>query len=296
MPVLATLYIFALLQTPGDTLSVFFAFNQSSLLPAQAARIDSFLRVHGSARDVQLYGHCDDRGSDLYNDSLSLARAQSVERYLLSSLHPGAPRIQVKGLGKRQPLGDNRTEAERSVNRRVDITFDRPPVMPGPDLKVMNAPGAQPVMPPPDSIIDLPSAAALEDLFKDPGAMVGKRVILRDIHFNGGHHNPLPDSYAALNSLLKLMARQPGLEIEIQGFVCCLPDSIDALDLDTHVINLSEARAKFIYDYLRTRGIDTARMKYEGFGASQKLFPDETSEAQMKMNRRVQIKITAWKP
>ena len=265
-----------------DTLVVHFAYNRSELAPGDAGRIDSALK--GPLSRIDLYGYCDSIGGDRYNDSLAMARILTVRSHLPDSLVRT-----IMGFGKKRPLNDNASDEERAANRRVEIVFWQA------SNGIAGRP-ASPVAGAVDTLVELPPAASIDDLFKDPTTMVGKTIILRDINFFGGHHKPEPESYRVLNELLKLMSRNPGMQIDIQGFVCCLPDTVDALDLDTYIINLSEARAKFIYDYLKNRGIDGGRMRFEGYGASNKLFPAEKTEEEKRLNRRVQIKVTAWYP
>jgi len=293
MKILLPILLFLpLLVRAQDTLVVHFAYNRSELAPDEAVRLDSALR--GSLSRIDLYGYTDSIGGNRYNDSLALARIHTVKSLLPDSLvHT------TVGFGKKRPLNDNASEEERAANRRVEIVFWRIAGPAGGGAGRPAAPaggGAGRPAGTADTIVELPPAASIDDLFKDPASMVGKTIILRDINFFGGHHKPEPESYHVLNDLLKLMSRNPGMQIDIQGFVCCLPDTIDALDLDTYIINLSEARAKFIYDYLKNRGIAGGRMRFEGYGASQKLYPAERTEEEKRLNRRVQIKVTAWYP
>lgn len=259
-----------------DSVVVFFPFN-SAVLP-DTAQVDSL--GHMGARCV-LAGYCDSIGSDRYNDSLAGARIAAVRRRLIRAGLPDSL-VQVEVYGKRAPLNDNATPEKRAANRRVTIHWTSWTAMP-------------PAVTDTVSMIELAPSMSLTELLKDSSHTVGSRVILRGITFYGGRHYPEPSSYKALRDLLRFMGAHPGINIEIQGFVCCLADSVDALDLDTYIINLSEARAKFVFDYLKGQGIDPARMRYRGFQASQKLYPAETSEEERKLNRRVQIKITAWR-
>ncbi len=55
-------------------------------------------------------------------------------------------------------------------------------------------------------------------------------------------------------------------------------------------IPLSQNRARSVADYLTTRGVQSARMATQGFGASQPV-ADNTSEMGKQANRRVEIKI-----
>ena len=74
-------------------------------------------------------GHTDAKGSDAYNDALSLRRAQAVAR----ALHAQTGRqAAVQGLGKRQPVAPNTTPdgrddpVGRQLNRRVQILIGLP--------------------------------------------------------------------------------------------------------------------------------------------------------------------------
>ena len=64
-------------------------------------------------------GHADPRGSAALNQSLSLARAQSVREYLLSRHGLDATRLQTRGRGSSEPL--NTSDPSAPENRRVTI-------------------------------------------------------------------------------------------------------------------------------------------------------------------------------
>ena len=72
---------------------------------------------------LRVLGYTDAAGSDAYNDALSARRAAAVSDALISTgLAPG--NIQQRGLGKRNPVADNRTAAGRAQNRRVAIVVE----------------------------------------------------------------------------------------------------------------------------------------------------------------------------
>jgi OOP family OmpA-OmpF porin len=71
---------------------------------------------------VEIQGFTDSTGAETYNILLSQRRAETVQRYLLSK---GVPlyRISVLGLGKEDPVADNKTKQGRDQNRRVEVTL-----------------------------------------------------------------------------------------------------------------------------------------------------------------------------
>jgi outer membrane protein OmpA-like peptidoglycan-associated protein len=69
---------------------------------------------------VRVDGHADSSGKASYNQQLSERRAQSVTKALVG-VGMQAQNIQSRGLGSSQPVGDNRTSAGRTENRRVSI-------------------------------------------------------------------------------------------------------------------------------------------------------------------------------
>jgi len=71
---------------------------------------------------VVVSGHTDSTGSDAYNQKLSTDRANSVADFLASKKVNSA-RFEVIGMGEKSPIGDNKTEQGRSLNRRVEIAL-----------------------------------------------------------------------------------------------------------------------------------------------------------------------------
>jgi outer membrane protein OmpA-like peptidoglycan-associated protein len=71
---------------------------------------------------VGIYGHTDNTGSADKNQVLSEQRAESVKQYLLKK-GLDAARLESKGYGDTQPIGDNHTAAGKAKNRRVQIVL-----------------------------------------------------------------------------------------------------------------------------------------------------------------------------
>jgi outer membrane protein OmpA-like peptidoglycan-associated protein len=99
-----------------------FDFDKAVLKDDGKAKLDGLVAgLKGVAIDVVIVvGHTDSKGSDAYNQRLSLARAEAVKTYLVSKGIDGQ-RIRTEGRGESQPVADNATEEGRAKNRRVEI-------------------------------------------------------------------------------------------------------------------------------------------------------------------------------
>ncbi|TDN66954.1 OmpA family protein [Paraburkholderia sp. BL10I2N1] len=114
--------------------SVTFDTSSYAIKPTFAPVLDQVGQTLAQSPEVNAHvvGHTDSTGSDAYNQTLSVNRAQSVVDYL--GTHGVAPqRLSAEGLGASQPVADNNTEAGRAQNRRVEIY-----------LRAMAQPGQQP--------------------------------------------------------------------------------------------------------------------------------------------------------
>src|SRR5215510_1396382 len=103
--------------------TVLFDVNKATLKdPAKSAldKIASDLSGQRTGYMIELQGYTDAQGSEQYNLGLSQRRVEAVERYLVSKNIP-LYRISVVGLGKENPVADNKTRAGRAQNRRVEI-------------------------------------------------------------------------------------------------------------------------------------------------------------------------------
>jgi chemotaxis protein MotB len=76
-----------------------------------------------TTRDVTVEGHTAKLPDDRYvlDWELSTARAVNVVRHLIERGGVAGTRMEASGYGESRPLNEGRTEAERELNRRVDI-------------------------------------------------------------------------------------------------------------------------------------------------------------------------------
>ena len=69
---------------------------------------------------VQVAGHTDSQGEDVYNKDLSQRRAASVVNYLVGK-GVASDNLQPAGFGEEQPVADNGSAEGRAENRRVEL-------------------------------------------------------------------------------------------------------------------------------------------------------------------------------
>lgn len=99
-----------------------FDYRSAKLKPTAFSKLDEvveFSKKYSTAA-LTVVGYTDSRGSDAINQKLSLERAESVKAYLMQK-GVDANRIVTTGKGAADPIGDNKTEAGRTLNRRVEI-------------------------------------------------------------------------------------------------------------------------------------------------------------------------------
>jgi outer membrane protein OmpA-like peptidoglycan-associated protein len=124
---------------------------------------------------------------------------------------------------------------------------------------------------------------------------IGGNFNIENIYFVGNLAKIISTSTPALLHLLKFMRENPSVNIEIQGHVNW-PSKYDEPTQEENAfnMNLSNERAKAIFDYLARNKIDPSRMTYKGYGSSQMIFPNAKSPREEQLNRRVEIEITSY--
>jgi len=109
----------------GMDAAAFFNLDKFSLLADDEAQLSALvdaIRADSRVSRVQIVGHTCDLGASAYNQGLSERRAQAVAEFL-ASRGVATAELDVIGKGESDPRHPNDGEANRSKNRRVDITF-----------------------------------------------------------------------------------------------------------------------------------------------------------------------------
>jgi len=110
---------------------VLFDFDKADLLPKAEQTLQQaadFVKERNSGAVVRIEGHTDAKGSDSYNQKLSLRRADSVKKWLMAHGLDGI-RFSTEGFGARQPVAPNQKPDGsddpdgRQKNRRVTIVI-----------------------------------------------------------------------------------------------------------------------------------------------------------------------------
>lgn len=220
-------------------------------------------------KKVEIYGFCDDRGTDQYNLILSQNRANAIKQ-ILTGLDVDEKLItNVDGKGEilLKIIETKDVNIIRGLNRKVEIDIIY------------------------DSNTNISSKSEPVDNRKKPlnlnsDLRVGDKVILDKILFRTGYSYVLKESIPVLEKMAKTLKEKKNIYFTIEGHVCCTSQSRDAVDRGTGKRNLSHARARYIYDYLARKGVQKKRMKYIGLKHKYPLGGDS------KYDRRVEIEIT----
>jgi outer membrane protein OmpA-like peptidoglycan-associated protein len=115
---------------------------------------------------------------------------------------------------------------------------------------------------------------------------VGSVLQFENINFAPNSAQILPESRSELEDLKTFLKNNPQISVEIGGHVNSMKKR------NTYRLKkLSRKRAKVIYEFLLTNGVEPSNMRYKGYGNSQLIYKDPANEAQNKANRRVEITV-----
>ena len=104
------------------TNNILFETGKATLKPesmAEIQKVADYMKKNPSAR-FEVQGHTDNQGSDAINDPLSQQRAEAVVK-ALEGLGCDPFNMRAVGKGSHEPVADNKTDAGRAKNRRVEF-------------------------------------------------------------------------------------------------------------------------------------------------------------------------------
>ena len=247
--------------------SIYFQNNSSDLSIDSKRKLDSLAKLE-SKLTFRIFGNANPLGNESLNRTLSEKRAKKVTDYLKIKIGKNIQLAISVGLGISKQINDNSSEDLLAQNRRVDIFierfFDK-----GEKISRSTYP----------SFFDVKIAQMkVKDTFSLP-----------DVNFIGGRHVWLSKGTPKMYLLFEILKKNPTLEVELQGHICCDYENFDGEDQDLKTFNLSFTRAYAIRKFLIKMGIEPNRIKAEGLGhLNPVVYPEETEEDRSK-NRRVEL-------
>jgi outer membrane protein OmpA-like peptidoglycan-associated protein len=219
---------------------------------------------------ISIYGFCDDVGAADYNLRLSQQRADAIKAVFADNEISETLISTVDGKGEilLRIVEEKDLVKVRGLNRKVEIIVkEKVPVAKEEKL-----------------VVEEKKKDAAELIKGD--LKVGDKILFENLLFKTGYTTLLPESQKVLENIAKSLLERDDIYFTIQGHVCCTQYSRDAVDRKTKKQNLSEARAKFVYDYFIKKGIDKKRMRHMGMRRKFPLGGDPEQD------RRVEILIT----
>ena len=102
---------------------IHFDFDKDTIQPESKPTLDEIGALLKSDRSLRLtvIGHTDSKGGRDYNLDLSRRRADNVVNALVNDYGIDPARLNPRGAGSSEPLAANDTDANRALNRRVEL-------------------------------------------------------------------------------------------------------------------------------------------------------------------------------
>jgi OOP family OmpA-OmpF porin len=122
------------------------------------------------------------------------------------------------------------------------------------------------------------------------GCPVPVTIDLRGVNFDFDKSTLRPDAVAILNEAIEVLKKYPELKVEVAGHT-------DSIGTDAYNQKLSERRAKAVYDYLTSNGIDAGRLVGpHGYGESRPIAPNTNPDGSdnpegRAQNRRTELNV-----
>ncbi|HMJ91751.1 MAG TPA: OmpA family protein [Candidatus Acidoferrum sp.] len=108
--------------------TVYFDFDRASVKSSEASKVQELanrFKSESPDTDLLVEGHCDERGTEGYNQALGERRALAIREMLVSMGVP-ADRIHTVSFGKDKPADPGHSESAWSKNRRGDFILVLP--------------------------------------------------------------------------------------------------------------------------------------------------------------------------
>lgn len=118
--------------------------------------------------------------------------------------------------------------------------------------------------------------------------IIEKPIVLENIYYDLDKWNIRPDAEAELNRVVQVMNDNPNIHIELSSHT-------DSRAGDQYNLILSDKRAKAAVEYIISRGINTKRLKWKGYGETKLVNKCKNdvpcTEEEHQQNRRTEFKV-----
>ena len=289
MFIVLILFLASQVLSAQEQFSVYFETNKSVLNSNEITLLEQWISKNPKVKILALKGFTDKDGASELNDSLAQKRVDFIYNRIFKT-------IAIRSDFKTINLGEKHIQKlDKAKNRRVDILYllekdilRENEILGITEIIVVQKP--KPEIQYPDTFqVQNPNGTISEFTLdvdfmqKVSKAIPGEKLQIENLNFQFNTFAVTNESRGKLYELLLVLMKNPKLKIEIQGHICCNSSAKESL---------STQRAKAVKEFLKSQGIESNRVTYQGFGSSQPLFAlPEKNENERAANRRVEILI-----
>jgi outer membrane protein OmpA-like peptidoglycan-associated protein len=244
-------------QIKDTTLIVYFDNNKYSFTQTETSKLDSFFSDHQSAIIKNISGYTDSVGSSTSNFILAERRSRIVIEFLkkYSFLKNS---YSINNFGETHPA----SQTDNALNRRVEIVIQ---------FKK-------------DMVVDT------TEIKKE--STVIKKIVLDKLYFKPDL--PVLESFSLdyLKRIAAILKTYSDAKFEIRGHVNCPLNVPENSDYMKKMNELSEERARTVFEILQDNGIPAEKMTYRGMGNTEMINPYAKTDEEKRRNMRVEIFIS----
>ncbi len=230
--------------------NIFFDYNSANLRPESERELNALYNMlaYNPTLKLEIGGHTDSVANDDYNLKLSEQRSNSVVEYLLKKGIQN-DRLKGKGYGESQPIASNATDEGRQLNRRTEFVIT--------DIKFTEK----------KIIAKMDTAVAMAGMRKNKvNFFTGRSTfttpevghpLAESVHFPHFDAKTITDySKRKADLIVEILQKNPNMELKIVSY-----SEEDELEKNSKI---SVERAKLVYEYLISKGVNSSRLKFEG--------------------------------
>jgi len=235
------------------TITVYFNSNEYLFNATETARLDSFFSKPQNITIKNISGYTDTVGSEKSNLILSHKRNESVINFLKKNFSIQNNFI-VNDFGETNPI----SQTDNALNRRVEIALQ---------LKIVS----------PDTAVVQQESTLI------------KKIVLDKLYFKPDE--AILESFSSdyLKRIAAILKTYTNEKFEIHGHVNCPLSVPPNSDFMKKMNELSENRAKEVFEILKENGIPAEKMTYKGMGNTQMIYPHAATDDEKRKNMRVEI-------